>query len=197
MKGVSELPDSYTNIKPAHFTNKCLPPSQVTGACMFLPDREILKPQLALEFEWLQKVSIAEVHDSLNLTWSSHHAEKKRGPPFRTYISALMPLLRDQAHSVATVRHVMDKIRDAVRLLNPGQVPVITADQPIYMLQPSRSSGSDLQIMVKISFSSYHVRRTAHRDDCAAFTRLSAARQWMGRSSEAGIASFGTADSFL
>ncbi len=99
---------------------------------MFLPDREILKPQLALEFEWLQKVSIAEVHDSLNLTWSSHHAEKKRGPPFRTYISALMPLLRDQAHSVATVRHVMDKIRDAVRLLNPGQVPVITADQPIY-----------------------------------------------------------------
>ena len=30
-----------------------------------------------------------------------------------------------------TVRHVMDKFRDAVRLLNPGQVPVITADQPI------------------------------------------------------------------
>ena len=26
----------------------------------------------------------------------------------------------------------MDKIRDAVRLFNPGQVPVITADQPIY-----------------------------------------------------------------
>jgi len=26
----------------------------------------------------------------------------------------------------------MDKIRNAVRLLNPGQVPVITADQPIY-----------------------------------------------------------------
>ena len=31
-----------------------------------------------------------------------------------------------------TVRHVMDKIRNAVMLLNPGQVPVITADQPIY-----------------------------------------------------------------
>ena len=26
----------------------------------------------------------------------------------------------------------MDKIRDAVRLFNPGQVPVITADQSIY-----------------------------------------------------------------
>lgn len=26
----------------------------------------------------------------------------------------------------------MDEMRDAVRLLNPEQVPVITADQPIY-----------------------------------------------------------------
>lgn len=43
-----------------------------------------------------------------------------------------MPLLRDPAHSVATVRHVMDKVRDAVQFLNPGQVPVLTADQPIY-----------------------------------------------------------------
>ena len=28
----------------------------------------------------------------------------------------------------------MDKIKDAVHILNPGQVPVITADQPIYAI---------------------------------------------------------------
>ena len=41
-------------------------------------------------------------------------------------------LLPDQAHSVATLRHVMDRVREAVQFFNPGQVPVITADQPIY-----------------------------------------------------------------
>ena len=92
----------------------------------------LLKPQLALEYEWLQKVSITEVHNTVNITWSSHHADKGRGPPFQACISALMPLLRDQAHSVATVRHVMDKIKHAVILLNPGKLPVIAADQPIY-----------------------------------------------------------------
>jgi len=66
----------------------------LAGAGMSLPDMEMLKPQMALEFEWLQKVStITEVHDSVNLTWSSHHADKKRGSAFKACISALMPLL--------------------------------------------------------------------------------------------------------
>ena len=80
VKKVPELPDSYANIKPAHFTNKSPPPSQVTG--MTLPGMEMLKSQLALEYEWLEKVSITEVHDNVNITWSSHHADKKRGPVF-------------------------------------------------------------------------------------------------------------------
>ena len=69
---------------------------------------------------------------TVNITWPFRHTLKKRGPAFQACITALMRLLRDQTYSVATVRHVMDMISDAVRLLNPGQVPVITADQPIY-----------------------------------------------------------------
>ena len=47
-------------------------------------------------------------------------------------ITSLLPLLRDPAHSVATVRHVVDQIKQTVSFLNPGQVPIMTADQPIY-----------------------------------------------------------------
>ena len=114
------------NVRPVHFSEKSPSPPQVVG--LSLPDTNMLKPQVALEYNWLQKVCITEeVHGSASLTWSAHHADKKRGPAFQACISAMMPLLRDKAHSVATVRHVMDKIRDAVKLLNPGQVPVITA----------------------------------------------------------------------
>lgn len=61
---------------------------------------------------------------------------RKRGLVFEvsTGITSLLPLLRDQAHFVATIRHVMDKNKDTVAYLNPIQTPVIAADLPIYTL---------------------------------------------------------------
>ena len=83
-----------------------------------------------MEYEWLEKVSMTD--GPVAVTWLAHHASQKRGKPFEVSITSLLPLLRDQAHSVATVKHVMDKIKEIVALLNPGQVPVIAADQSIY-----------------------------------------------------------------
>ena len=53
---------------------------------------------------------------------------------FEMSITSLLPFFRNQAHSVATVKYLMQKVCDTVAHLNPGQVPVITADQPIYAL---------------------------------------------------------------
>ena len=53
---------------------------------------------------------------------------------FEVSITSMLPLLRDQAHAVATVRHVTGKIKDKVSFLNPGQVSTIAADQPIYAI---------------------------------------------------------------
>ncbi len=59
---------------------------------------------------------------------------EKRGVEFEVSFTSLLSLLRDEAHSVATVKHCMDKVRDVIAYLNPDQVPVITADQPLYAL---------------------------------------------------------------
>jgi len=53
---------------------------------------------------------------------------QKRGPVFEVSITSLLPLLRDKAHSVATIQHVMDNIKDTVAYLNPIQTPVIPAN---------------------------------------------------------------------
>ena len=71
-------------------------------------------------------------NEPVDVTWSARHASRKRSPAFEVSITSLLPLLRDKAHSVATVRHVMDKIKDIVSFLNPSQVSVAAADQPIY-----------------------------------------------------------------
>ena len=49
-----------------------------------------------------------------------HHADQLREQRFDVGVSSLLSLLRDQAHDVATIKHVMDIS------------PVITADQPLF-----------------------------------------------------------------
>ena len=48
--------------------------------------------------------------------------------------SALLPLFADDSKSVARIKHSMDVVRNAVEILNPGQVPVIACDQPLYKI---------------------------------------------------------------
>ena len=45
-----------------------------------------------------------------------------------------MPLFRDNAHSVAMVKHGMDVIMKATEHVNPGQIPVLTLYQPLYTI---------------------------------------------------------------
>ena len=72
--------------------------------------------------------------DAVLITWEVHHATQKRGKPFKVGILSLLPLIGDQAHSVATFKHATEKIRDTVAFLNPGQTPALAADQPLYAL---------------------------------------------------------------
>ena len=45
-----------------------------------------------------------------------------------------MPLFHDSAHSVAMIKHSMIVTKNVIQYLNPGQVPVIAMDQPLYVL---------------------------------------------------------------
>ena len=72
------------------------------------------------------------IESDTSLNWSAHHASINRGLAFEVSIAALLPLLREQVHSVATVRHVMDKTKETLAYLTPDQIPVINANQPIF-----------------------------------------------------------------
>ena len=49
-----------------------------------------------------------------------------------SYLFIFFPLFYDQAKLVAMTRHSMDVVRKAVEIINPGQVAIITVDQPLY-----------------------------------------------------------------
>ena len=135
VKRVPELPDDYVNIRTAYFTKKKPEPPSLQTPKPIVQGPSLLRPHFSPEYEWLEKAHVTEdIDNTVSVTWSDHHESQKRGNDFQVSIASLLPLLRDEAHSVASIKHVMDKIKDTVTLLNPGQTPVLAADQPIYSL---------------------------------------------------------------
>ena len=135
------------------------------------------------------------VDDAVSITWVSHHAMQKRSQPFEVSITSLLPLLRDQAHSVATLKHAMKKIRDTVAFLNPGQTPVIAADQPLYALLKQiqwewPEYGEDKFVW---GGGGGHIEMAALKS----LGTLLEDSGWTSAIVEAGLASSGTAESFL
>ena len=142
-----------------------------------------------------------EIQDGENVSWAAYNAsqqmakfehEERKLPA----ISALLPLFNEEAKSFAMICHSMNVVKKAVFKLNPEQVPVIALDQPLYALAKTiqwnwpNTFGEDKFV---IMFGGLHI-------EMAAFKLLGNLLQGSGWTSalvQAGIASSGTAESFL
>jgi len=134
-KTIKPLMESYCEIPPAALPFDKPTPRSTLG--------DTTPPSLRLECDetqvsWLREVARLLQKDQVdkddNISWSAYFAHLQftvRHPPA---ISALMPLFRDNAHSVAMVKHGMDVIMKATALVNPAQIPVLTLDQPLYTI---------------------------------------------------------------
>ena len=106
---------------------------------------------------------------------------------------SLLPLFYDQAHSVAMILHSMNVVKKAVDVLNRGQVPIITVDQPLFTIAKqiqwnwTASHGEDQFIVM---FGGLHI-------EMAAFKTIGNLLDRTGALVEANVATPGTAESFL
>ena len=88
-----------------------------------------------MEFQWLNHVRVTETAEGgIQITCSTYHASENQSMGFSPGISALLPLLPEQAQSVATVKHAMQKIKETTVNLNQDQLPVVTVDQPLFAI---------------------------------------------------------------
>ena len=134
-KSVTSLPSAYTIVLPAAFKTK-----EFTAPAIQGPARPSNLPAVAAatedEYLWLRKVKTALEKYTVDgwISWSAYHADMHQAVIPTPAINALLPLFLDNAHSVAMIRHSMDIVKAAIQHLNPGQVPVLAADQPLYAL---------------------------------------------------------------
>lgn len=99
---------------------------------------QIVEQARGEEIEWMAKVMAAIAKDKLDieewLSWSAHHASIQQSVIPPSAITALLPLFLDNAHTVAMIKHSIDITIAVTEHLNPGQTPVLVADQPLYAL---------------------------------------------------------------
>ncbi len=94
------------------------------------------------------------------------------------------------------IRHAMDVVKAAVDVVNPGQVPIIACDQPLYAIAKqiqwswSSTHGEDHYVVM---FRGLHFEMGALR----LLGNLLEDSGWTGALTQARIASSGTADSFI
>jgi len=155
------------------------------------------------EYRWLEQVRQVVTSDTLHgdeaLSWAAYHASIQPPnvePNSDVALTSLLPLFYDQAKSVAMIRHSMDVVKKAVEILNPGQAPVITMDQPLYTLAkqiqwswPTSHGESQFVIM----FGGLHVEMAALKT----IGDLLDGSGWTGALVQANVATPGTAESFL
>ena len=127
------LPVSFTDVPPCILpaADPMLPPVPVTFT-------QQLQKVTHAEHMWLATVdktlSDSDDGDPGNLSWAAFHAEHDTREKQPLPVSALMPLFRYSANNVAMVRHCFAVVKHVLMKLNPGQIPVLTFDQPLFAL---------------------------------------------------------------
>ena len=111
-----------------------IPPTQSTLTC----DPKLVNTAIDEEAKWQSKTrrliseGVHSVDDSNS--WAAFHSNQEPTHDFEVTIGSLLPLFPDVSKSVAMIRHAMDVAQQSVHHLNPGQVPVLALDQPLYAI---------------------------------------------------------------
>ena len=133
-RSVVPLPSKYTNIPPAALKSKKFTVPSVNGP-VALHTLNYVEEAKMDELQWLNAVMAALEKEQLDpadwISWSAYHAALQQAEK-PAAISSLLPLFTDSAHSVAMIKHSMTLVQATIQHLNPGQTPVLTADQPLF-----------------------------------------------------------------
>ena len=93
------------------------------------------------EYSWLQyskyvpdNTNIEDVTAASNASWTAFFASQEPNTSICPSIRTMLPLFTEDSKSVATIMHTMWLIKQSINFLNPGQIPVVALDQPLYAI---------------------------------------------------------------
>ncbi len=69
------------------------------------------------------------------MTWSGYHSKLHDSSSIKPQAEiGILPLFPDKSTDPGIIKHVMLLVKKSISFLNPGQTPVLGADQPLYSI---------------------------------------------------------------
>ena len=177
----------FGNVKPVVMADEDVFAPPIVGTIkMDYDDKEFYTKETE---KWVENASVLCEKDSIT-------ADEQPPTQFEPAITSLMPMSHESAHSVPMVLHGMNIVNDAIQLVNPGQVPVIAMDQPLFALAKTiqwkcpLTHGEDKFV---IMFGGLHIELANLR----ALGKVLDMSGWTTVLTNANVASPGVVDSFV
>lgn len=174
----------------------------VTTLLLHFQISETYTDTLNKEISWLQCIreNILDQPDDFketNISWAAFHAEQvNNNVSYLPSINALLPLFHEHAASAPMIRHGMNLVKNATTKLNPGQIPVLCGDQPLFALGKqiqwncSETFGEDKFVLL---FGQFHIEQNFLR----VLGQILQGSGWVGVSVSSGIIQKGSAEAIL
>ena len=145
----------------------------------------------------LKVIEMEELNKGEIVAWSAYHASLQDvSDDLQPALTQLLPLFYEKAATASMIKHGMDVQCKATQFLNPGQIPVMAVDAPLYALAKfvrwnwPQTHGEDKCVVM---FGGLHIEMAMWKT----YGDYLEASGWTTALTEAGIASSGTADSIL
>ena len=125
-KSVSALPELYIEIPPVDVKFDNVP--ILESSAPLQSDKDVIVRALEEEESWFKNINniVTMQQDAedvpLDASWAAYHSNKENLVNRSSFfVSALLPLLPDQANSVAVIRHSMNVTKASIDFLNSGK----------------------------------------------------------------------------
>ena len=137
VKKSHQLPDYYATVPAVALqTTKVLVPQQLTVSVS--QENQLENAQLK-ENSWLVHASKLlenhEVKSGDTISWSAFHASlQDKSEDLSTSLTQLLPLFYEKTSTAAMIKHGTTALQRATEFFNPGQIPVMAFDVPLFAL---------------------------------------------------------------
>ena len=127
-----QLPPSYADVLPLNTFNPKAPATLKTITAPFFN----LEEELRREERWTQQSSLLmfkELVQNEMMSWSGYNSQYPTAAlPMKPSVTGMLPLFEEKSSTHAMMVHGLKVVCEVVEELNPGQVPILTADQPLF-----------------------------------------------------------------
>jgi hypothetical protein len=164
-----KLPDSYS-IVPQVELNRDKVYVPLSGSSKVRPSHNLVNGAKVKDEAWMAHVTNVLEQDMLCdgdvITWSGFNSQNMTADSVKPRAEVgVFPLFADKAATPSMMKHAMEMTKVSTAFLNPGQTPVLGADQPLFALlkqiqwQYPETLGEDKLVVV---MGALHIEDKAH-----------------------------------